>query len=390
MGHAVINAGLPTREASSGARHLGSPFDAIQGSPMSWSCSSASGRGLSVDVVCQTEIGRRIGAWREYLRNAPSAYPDPAWLLVAADGLRYEPYCLEARRGQEIVGLLPLAHLTSFLFGRFLVSLPFVSRGGVSADDDETARALIDTAVVMADKLDVRYLQLRHEQAVEHPLLMPTHLDKVHMCLGLPEDAACLWRSFPHKVRNQIRKAERSAFGVDWGGAELLDDFYAVYSRCMRDLGTPANGRRVFASILAHFPDRAELCVVRQDKLPVAANLLFHGPGRTEALRGAVLHAFRPTAANMLLHWHLLQHAIGRGSQVFDFGCTTIDSGTFRFKKLWGAKPQPAGWHCYARKGRADVMRRKGGRYDHLIRRWRRLPLTLANSLGPLIARGIA
>jgi hypothetical protein len=117
--------------------------------------------------------------------EVPLSY-HPAWLAVLAQGLQHTPYLLEAVEGEKTCGLLALAYVRSWLFGRFLVSLPYVNYGGVLADNDRVAGLLIDRAVQLAEQLDVRYLELRHQQAVEHPVLLHQMSTKVHMRLALP------------------------------------------------------------------------------------------------------------------------------------------------------------------------------------------------------------
>jgi hypothetical protein len=111
----------------------------------------------------------------------------PAWLAVLEQGLRHTPYCLEAVTGNQTRGYLPLAYVSSLLFGRFLVGLPYLNYGGVEADDEPMARLLIDEAVRLADRLRVRYLEPRHERPVAHSALGQSRTDKVHMRLALPE-----------------------------------------------------------------------------------------------------------------------------------------------------------------------------------------------------------
>ena len=152
---------------------------------------------------------------------------------------------------------------------------------------------------------------------------------------------------FDAKVRNQIRKGQKNGLSAQWGGEELLPEFYDVFSRNMRDLGTPVYGRELFRSILRQFPGQAELCVVRAGGASAragrvaAAGLLLHGHGVTEVPSASSLKEFKRTNANMLLYWNLLQRAIERGQSVFDFGRSTPEGGTFHFKKQWGARPEP-------------------------------------------------
>lgn len=322
-------------------------------------------------------------------RQVPSLSYDPGWLTVLEQGLQHVPYCIEAREAGRIVGLLPLAYVGSRLFGRFLVSLPYLNVGGVMADHPEAAAVLVDRAVELADALEVRYLELRHETPIEHPALGHCLTSKVHLRLDLPGTAEELWDSFKPKVRNQIRKAQSGALTVQWGGLERLDDFYRVFAHNMRDLGTPVFSRRLFRGILERFPERSELCIVQSGNRPIAAALLLHGPGRTEVPSASSLRQFNGTNANMLMYWHLLERAIQRGQGQFDFGRSTVDSNTFRFKRQWGASPHPAAWQYYVRSGTIQDMRPDNARYRLMIRLWQRLPVPLTRLIGPPIVRGI-
>ena len=212
---------------------------------------------------------------------------------------------------------------------------------------------------------------------------------KVHMRLKLPASADELWMQLKPKVRNQVRKAEKQQFTVHCGGLELLEPFYEVFSRNMRDLGTPVFGRQLFSSILSSFGDEAEFCVVQKGQRPIAAGLLLHGNGVTQVPSASSLRSFNSTCVNMLMYWHLLQRAIARSQGVFDFGRSTVDSSTFQFKSQWGAQPQPAVWQYYVRKGTIKDMRVESGKYRLFIALWRRLPVSISRVIGPVIVRGI-
>ena len=312
-----------------------------------------------------------------------------AWPSILREGLGHQSYQLSERDGGRLVGYLTLALVSSRLFGRFLVSLPYLNSGGVLADNDEVAHSLIDSAIRLADELDVRYLELRHERRYDHPALTHEVTSKVHMRLSLPDTAHTLWSQLKAKVRNQIRKGREHNLSVHWGGEDLLAEFYDVFSRNMRDLGTPVYGRRLFQSIIRQLPDQAEFCVVRRGPQAVAAALLVHGQGTTEVPSASSLRRYSATNANMLMYWHLLERAIERRQQTFDFGRSTVDSNTFRFKKQWGAEPHPAVWQYYVRRGTIGDMRPESSRYRHFIRAWQCLPLGLTRLIGPAIVRGI-
>lgn len=311
------------------------------------------------------------------------------WLKVLTNGLRHRTFILEATQHGKTVGVLPLAEVKSLLFGKFLVSLPYLNQGGVHAESGHVAQLLVDEAVALADTLDVRYLELRHETELEHPKLTEQISNKVHMRLGLPSSSESLWSHFKSKLRSQIRSGEKHGFTVHWGGAEMIPDFYKVFSRNMRDLGTPVIGMRFFESIAAKFPGDAEFCCVRTGATPIASALVVHGGNTTEVPSASSLREFRSSNPNMVMYWNLLQRAIERGSQVFDFGRSTMNEGTFAFKQQWGANPSPAVWQYYVRKGPCDAMRPDNNKFSMAIGVWKRLPLALTNYLGPRIVRGI-
>jgi FemAB-related protein (PEP-CTERM system-associated) len=311
------------------------------------------------------------------------------WLLVLRQGLGHTPYCLEVVREGKTRGLLGLAYVKSLLFGRFLVSLPYVNYGGVLADDDEAAGRLIERAVQLADELGVRFLELRQERAISHPALTTRANGKVHMRRPLPGSPEELWKQLDGKVRNQVRKGQKSGLTVTWGGVDLLSEFYAVFSHNMRDLGTPVYPRRLFQAVLEQFPGQAELCVVRTGGAAAAAALVLHGRGVTEVPSASSLRQYNKTCANMLMYWHLLERAVQRKQAVFDFGRSTPGSGTYGFKEQWGAAASPAEWQYYMRRGTVTDMRPDNPRYQRLIRLWQRLPVWLTRLIGPAIVRGI-
>ncbi len=345
----------------------------------------------NVVVHAPSDLPRHLPRWESWLlaRGPLILSRHPGWLLVLQQGLGHVPYCLEATRDGRTTGLLPLVFVDSWLFGRFLVSLPYLNYGGPIAEDDATARRLVDRAVTLADQLRVKHLELREEQPTEHPALTVRQTSKVHMHLALEATVDEQWKAFDKKTRNQIRKGEKQGFSIAWGGEELVPEFHAVFSQNMRDLGTPTYGSELFRAAARQFPGQAEFCVVRHETRPVAVGFLTHGWGFTEVPSASSLRECREICPNMVLFQHLIQRAIERGSKVFDFGRSTIDSSTHRFKKQWGAEAVPATWQYYVRQGQPGEMRRENPKYERFIRCWQKLPLWLTRLAGPWVVRGI-
>jgi len=347
---------------------------------------------VKISLHDRTAIAGGYSRWRAYLNDHATRRPlslEPGWLQVLERAMRYPVYALEAREGEQTRGLLLLAFAHSRLFGRFLVSLPYLNYGGVFADDDAIAGQLVDRAVSLADELDVRYLELRQQRPVAHPALSQTRTDKVNVHLELPATTEELWAQLSAKVRNQVRKAEKNNLTVAWGGCDLLGEFYRVFSRNMRDLGTPVYSKSLFRAILEQFSGQAEIAVARHGSLPIAAGLVLHGSGISEIPSASSLRRYNPLCANMLLYWHMLKRAIERRQTVFDFGRSSKDSPTLRFKEQWGARPIEAPWQYYLRHGNPHDARRDNPRFQRFIRIWQRLPVFVTRLLGPAIVRGI-
>ncbi len=347
---------------------------------------------IKMSSAVKVELTSTPETWRPFLeaRGYEGFYQRAEWLHVLKNGLGHQPVCLQATAGGRVVGVLPLAFVSTPLFGRFLVSLPYLNSSGIVAETPEVASALVDRAIEFAEQLDVRYLELRHETATDHPKLTAAVTDKVHMRLALPETTDELWKSLKSKLRSQVRKPlNNESLTVHWGTHDLLDEFYAVFTKNMRDLGTPPFSHKLFTSMLDEFPGDAEFCCVRLDGKPVASGLLIHGPGVTQVPSASSLREFNSTSANMLMYWHLLSRSIERGQKVFDFGRSSKDAGTHKFKAQWGAEEFPAVWQHFVREGEATDMRPNSGKYDLMIRTWQKLPVWLTKVIGPSIVKGI-
>lgn len=347
---------------------------------------------LSVAVHPRAAIASRLPALTEFVRNSAELVPlskHPAWLSILRTALHHDVYAIEATVGGRTCGYLPLAYLSSVLFGRFLVSLPYLNTNGVIARSADVQTQLVDRAVELAEELNVRFLELRHETPIDHAELSGELTTKVHMRLDLPATPEKLWKGFDAKVRNQVRKGEKQGFTVAWGGAELLSGFYAVLSRNMRDLGTPVYSQRLFHDILAAFPNEAEICLLQDGSRPIAAALLLHGWGITEVPTASALKSYNSSCANMMMYSRLLHRAVERGQHQFDFGRSTTDGNTYRYKKQWGATPHPAVWQYALKEGETANMRPENPRFERAIRVWRKLPVRVTQFLGPHIVRGI-
>lgn len=355
------------------------------------SVSSSSGRAADAGVVrCTIEIRRQPGPdWDEFVaaRPAASIYLRSGWSLLAEEVFGHRPYFIEARDADGVLrGVLPLVHQKSLLLGSFVTSVPFFNSGGALSDAPEIAAELMSTARSVAQELRCRYLELRDVEPRAGDWWVRT--DKVAMVLELPESREELAKRLGAKLRSQIKRADREHPVVHFGGRELLGAFYDVFCRNMRDLGTPVYPRRFFEAVLDRFAELCRLVVVECAGRPAAAGFLVICADRAEIPWAACRRDAKPTGMNMRLYWEALCLALESGCKRFDFGRSTIDSGTYRFKKQWGAKPVQLHWHRWEwERGRPEfAASAPGGALRYATAVWRRLPLPVANALGPLLS----
>ena len=236
----------------------------------------------------------------------------------------------------------------AFVFGRFAVSLPFVNYGGSHRGRRDRRTGTRRPSQGGGEQHQLSYIELRHLDA-RFPELPAKH-HKVAMWLSLPKDVDTLWQHLDRKVRNQIRKAEKSDLTVATGGAELVGDFYTVFARNMRDLGTPVYSRRLFERVLTEFPDASRLFVVRLKNEPIAAGGTLTWRRTVENPWASSLREHRSLCPNMLLYWAMLKMAVEGGAARFDFGRSTPNE--VRFTSSNSGVPPPLRWHgntsCWA------------------------------------------
>ena len=341
------------------------------------------------DAALQVEPCASPAEWDDFVAGSPEAvlYHQHAWSTIFARAFRHEVFYLTVRRQDGLSGVLPLVEFDSRLFGRFAVSLPFVNYGGVLARDASSAEALLRNALDLARLRRWSHVELRHfEQRFAE---WPARRHKVAMWLRLPATADALWSAVDRKARNQVRKAEKSGLQVVDAGPEGLDEFYHVFARNMRDLGTPVYGRRFFEIVLDTFPAAARLFVVRLGAEPVAASLVLRWRDRVEVPWASSLRAHNDKSPNNLLYWSMLAWSIAQGAAIFDFGRSTPDAGTYHFKRQWGAEPRPLVWEYAGMNGAPPDLGPSNPRYRMAIAAWQRLPVRIATALGPAIVRNI-
>jgi len=329
--------------------------------------------------------------WDVYVNSNSGAsnYHRYGWRDVVENSFGHQCHYMSVKdRSGVIVGVLPLVFMQSRLFGRFLVSQPFFNYGGLLCDNREIGDVLLAEADKLREVLGAEHVELRHSEP--WPGDLPTKQHKVCMALELAGSAEAQWQGFNAKLRNQIRKAEKSGCTATVGGKELLADFYAVFVRNMRDLGTPVYAQKFFAEVLAVFPDNTRIITVYLDGKPVASGLISWFRDTVEIPWASSIRDYNSFCPNNLLYWTALQHALEVGCKRFDFGRSTPGEGTYKFKEQWGAKPLQLNWQYLLPIGAVlPELNNKNPKFEMAIKLWRKLPLPVTKVLGPRIVKNI-
>lgn len=327
--------------------------------------------------------------WNAFVTAQPGATAfhryEFAAVIAEEFGHRIERSCVRDADG-TLVGALQLVHVRSALFGRFLVSMPFASYGG-PLGEARAVRELAAAADARALAAGADLLELR--SAAPLPLELPVSHRKVTMVLALsPGDPNSVFGRFKAKLRSQIRRPEKAGITVR-AGADQVDAFFDVFSRHMRDLGTPTLPRSWFRALAAAFGDDFWVATAWKGDTPVACGAGFRWSDEFEITWASALREHNADSPNMAVYWALISRAAGAGLSRFNFGRCTPDSPTHRFKAQWGAQEEALYWYRGARSRVDSTPRPDSPKMQLATRVWQRLPLGVTNLLGPRVVRYI-
>ncbi|MFA7602984.1 MAG: FemAB family XrtA/PEP-CTERM system-associated protein [Novosphingobium sp.] len=315
-----------------------------------------------------------------------------AWLRAVADGTGNRALALVAERHGEIIAFLPLSEIHSPIFGRLLASSGFAVDGGLLAAEGADAGAVFRSVEELALRRSCPTIELRGGLLPEcrdsWTLRTEAHAGFVTPLAG--DDEAQLL-AIPRKQRAEVRKGLANPLEIEVGTAERdRAAHYAVYAESVRNLGTPVFPRALFDAVLDRFGGDADILTVRHGGAAVASVLSLYHCGAVMPYWGGGTQAARALRANDRMYFELMRHARRRGATHFDFGRSKVGSGAYHFKRNWGFEPAPLTYATWTAPGApARDADPTSARHALQIAVWQRLPLALANRLGPLIARGL-
>jgi FemAB-related protein (PEP-CTERM system-associated) len=319
------------------------------------------------------------------------AHPDATlfhragWRRVVRDAYGHRTHYLMARDGDGVRAVLPLVEVASPFFGKALISTGFFVYGGILAVDAEARSALAEAAARLGAEQRVDYVELRCETAELAEWATKSDLYATFRRPIEPDEDSCL-KAIPRKKRADVRKSLAAGLTVEVGVAP--EAFHGLYAESLRNLGTPAVPLRYVQAILREFGDLTELSLVRHGSTPVAALLSFYDRDQVLAYHAGSIPAARPVHAYDFLYWSQMRRAVQRGIRTFDFGRSKFGTGSYDYKTFWGFSPTPLHYqyHLVAANDVPNVNP-LNPKYQMMVRIWQRLPLFVANRIGPVFAR---
>jgi FemAB-related protein (PEP-CTERM system-associated) len=333
-------------------------------------------------------------AWDAFVRATPAAgfFHLAAWAGVIRRAFGHATHYAWAEQDGAVVGVLPLARMKTALFGDLLASTPFCVYGGSVAATPEAAAALEAHAIGLRARLGAPALEFRRLDApdpgwLERPPLYYTFRKPI---LLTGDDAKDQQKNIPRKQRAEVRKGiER--FRLTSVSDSDTDRLHRIYAESVRNLGSPVFPRRYFRLLAESFPGEADVTTVLHEGTPVAAVLNFHFRDQVLPYYGGGTAAARGLSANDFMYWEVMRRAgRERGATLFDFGRSKAGTGAFSYKRNWGFEAQ-ALHYCYRLADGASIPDNNPNnpKYRYFIAAWKRLPLPVANALGPPLVRGL-
>lgn len=312
----------------------------------------------------------------------------PEWLEIIQDVYGHRPLLLRTSDSGG-TAFLPAVIVRRPLLGQVVASMPFLDGGGPSFMSAEAGCLLVKRLVADARALGARAVDVRSSVRLDIPWTPLSH--KANLVLPLPSQPDELWASIGRGVRNEVRKAERSSLTVERAGPAELAAFYEVYAARMHDLGSPAHSRAFFDAIFRVFGDRARLILVRKDSRVIGGLVALVSGDTVTVPWASCLREYFSLCPNMLLYWEAIRSSCSDGFAQFDFGRSTRDSGTWRFKRQWGAVEQPLFWYSISLSRKATSLGSDAPSHtresDRAAAAWRRLPQPITRWLGPRLRK---
>lgn len=339
------------------------------------------------DITIKTLSAADYARWDSFVERCPEAtfFHQSGWHQVI-EAIGHKAYFLYLERNDEIEGILPLGLVSSYLFGKTLISTPFCVYGGVAAISDEARQQLDQYACELGNQLGVDAVDFRNRVDSGHDRHKQDLYYTFRKNISSVDDDNL--KAIPRKQRAMVRK------GIKAGLTRQIDKdpyrFYPLYSESVRNLGTPVMPVSYYELLLSVFGDQVEIVTIEHQGKAVCSVLNFYFRDEVMPYYGGGGDAARQLKANDLMYWEVMKRAVEREVKVFDFGRSKRDTGSFRFKTHWGFEPTPLSYECLLiNADQPPNLNPTNPKYRYFITAWKHLPLKVSQAIGPFLAKDL-
>ena len=326
--------------------------------------------------------------WNEYVKNSTDAtfFHLADWKHVLEDSLGHKAYFIYAYDDDGIKGVLPLIYIKSFVFGNSLSSLGFCENAGIACDNLAVEDVLFQRASELANDIGVSVVEFRNRRRMDRDLpckdLYVNFRKEIHATTD--ENMKAIPRKQRAMVRKGIGKGLISEETTDWLR------LYRVYAESVRNLGTPVFPKSLFRSIFDTFGNDCRVLMITHEGRDIAGVMSFYFKDQVLPYYAGSIKIARQLYANDFMYWELMRRSCEEGVQVFDYGRSKVDTGSYKFKKNWGFEPEPLYYEYYlASGGSIPDVNPLNPKYKAMSETWKKLPLPVANIIGPMIAKSL-
>lgn len=335
--------------------------------------------------------------WDNFIVRHPKASPYHlfAWRKAIEEAYKHKCIYLFAEKNNEILGVLPIVRIHFIGIINEMVSLPFCDLGNCIADSKEVQDLLCNEALHYKEMNKATRYQIRGDLYRTYTVQTKFEIretKKVRMLFGFSGKSDELFNNFNSKLRSQVRKAVKNGVVFFWGDIKDIDRAYNVFSKNMHELGSPVHSKSFLSSVMTHYGARAKLGIAKFQGKTIGMGIILLGSNSVSIPWASTDREYNRLGPNMLLYWNFLKYSVDNNYTFFDFGRSSENEGTYKFKKQWGAKPIPLVWYdsIDTHKIKKELSIIDNSKRERTAALWKKLPQTMANVLGPHIRKYIS
>ena len=330
--------------------------------------------------------------WNEWIQEFPAAdiFHSAQWAQVLFESYRFPLHYVVLKEGTQILAIVPVAEVRSFLTGNRGVSLPFSDTcPPLLSGDPRTPQKLSEFLRDLGVRRGWNYVELRGSTGNLDGAVQAEEFF-VHD-LVLERSEADQFAKLKDSNRRSIRKARASGIEVKtFRTQESIRTYYELHCLTRKRHGLPPQPFRFFDRIQRVLlePGTGFVQLAGHQGKWIAGAVFLQFQKRSTYKFGASNLAFQHLRPNNLLMWEAIEKLRSEGSGSLCFGRTDVDDeGLLQFKRSWGAVESSVSYWRLALGRHRVVQVARPGRASAAKVVLRRLPIPLLRLIGTLAYR---